>query len=104
MSYEAEMKPELIADVTLYPASAGGRKAPITAAWFACPCKVYKDSQTAWDCRLLLEGQSLSPGETKRLGVCFLSGEKAAQIFRAAGKFYLWEAGIIGEAVVVSAF
>jgi hypothetical protein len=44
----------------------------------------------------------MSPGETRRVGICFLSGESAAQIFRSAGKFYLWEGGFIGEAMVVS--
>jgi hypothetical protein len=44
----------------------------------------------------------MSPGETRRVGVSFLSGEKAAQIFRAAGKFYLWDRRIIGEALVVT--
>jgi hypothetical protein len=44
----------------------------------------------------------MSPGETRRVGISFLSQEKAAQIFRAAGKFYLWELRIIGEAIVVT--
>jgi hypothetical protein len=44
----------------------------------------------------------MSPGETRRVGISFLSQEKAAQIFRAAGKFYLWEFRIIGEAIVVT--
>jgi hypothetical protein len=38
----------------------------------------------------------MSPGETRRVGISFLSQEKAAQIFRASGKFYLWEFRIIG--------
>ena len=31
----------------------------------------------------------------------FLSGEQVAKLFRAAGKFYLWEGHVIGEAKVV---
>jgi len=54
-----------------------------------------------WDCRILLNGASIAPGETRRLGFIFLSGEEAAAIMRKAGKFYLWEGGIIGEAIVV---
>jgi hypothetical protein len=96
------IKPDLIADVTLYPTSQGGKKIPIGPDWFGCPCMVGKDSSDAWDCRLLLDGRSMSPGETRRVGISFLSGEKAAQAFRAAGKFYLWESRIIGEAIVVS--
>ena len=30
-----------------------------------------------------------------------MSGEEATEIFRNAGKFYLWEGGFIGEATVV---
>jgi hypothetical protein len=44
----------------------------------------------------------MSPGETRRVGVVFLSQEKAAHTFKTAGKFYLWEGHIIGEATVVS--
>jgi len=42
------------------------------------------------------------PGESKRIGFVFLSGEEAAGILRKAGKFYLWEGRFVGEAVVVS--
>ena len=41
------------------------------------------------------------PGETRTLGFCFLSGEKAATEMRKVGTFYLWEMGFIGEAKVV---
>ena len=34
------------------------------------------------------------------VGLVFLSGEQAASIFREAGKFFLWENRIIGEANV----
>jgi hypothetical protein len=95
------IKPNLIADVTLYPTDQGGRKTPILLGW-GCPCMIHKTDSKAWDCRLLLEGGSMSPGETRRVGISFLSGEKAAQLFRTAGKFYLWEGRIIGEAIVVS--
>jgi hypothetical protein len=43
----------------------------------------------------------MSPGDTRRVGFIFLSPEQAVDIFRAAGTFYLWEGGIIGEAKVV---
>jgi hypothetical protein len=44
----------------------------------------------------------LHPGETGRFGWMFLSGDQAASTFKRAGKFYLWEGRIIGEAVVVT--
>lgn len=98
----SNIQPNLIADVTLYPTNQGGRKGPTGPEWFGCPCMVDKDSSASWDCRLLLQGRPMSPGETRRVGISFLSQEKVAQIFRAAGKFYLWERGIIGEAIVVT--
>jgi hypothetical protein len=98
----AAIKPDLLADVTLYPTNEGGRGIPTSPEWFGCPCMVQKEDSSAWDCRLILLGRSMSPGETRRVGISFLSGEKAAQVFRAAGKFYLWEFRIIGEAIVVS--
>jgi len=49
----------------------------------------------------LLGKTSIEPGEQRRLGFVFLSGEEAANILRKAGKFYLWEGRVIGEAVVV---
>jgi hypothetical protein len=55
-----------------------------------------------WDCRLLLAGQPMMPGETRRIGMVFLSGELAANKFRAAGKFFLWDARVIGEATPVA--
>jgi hypothetical protein len=96
-----DVVPQLIADVTFYPTEHGGRSVPTGPDWFGCPCKVHKEDVNAWDCRILLQGQPLSPGDTRRVGMVFLSGEKAASILREAGKFYLWELGIIGEARVI---
>jgi hypothetical protein len=96
------IKPNLIADVTLYSTNQGGLKGPTPTEWFGCPCMVDKESSRGWDCRLLLEGRSMSPGETRRVGISFISGEKAAQLFRTARKFYLWHMRIIGEAIVIS--
>lgn len=93
-------QPELIVDLSLYPTSEGGRGLPIMGEWFAFPCKFRKEDFEARDCRILLSGKSIAPGETARVGVKFLSPDSAT-LFRAAGKFYLWEGGIVGEATVV---
>jgi hypothetical protein len=95
----SNMNPDLTVDVTLYPTAEGGRNHSIVGLWFGCPCKLRKDDFEARDCRLLLNGQTMSPGETRRLGIKFLSDD-SAPIFRDAGRFYLWEGKIIGEAVV----
>jgi hypothetical protein len=49
----------------------------------------------------LLGDTPIEPGEERRLGFVFLSGEEAAGIFRNAGTFYIWEGCFIGEARVI---
>jgi hypothetical protein len=63
---------------------------------------VSKEIAVGYDGWPLLGDTPLAPGDKRRLGFVFLSGEEAAQIMRTAGKFYLWESRIIGEATVVS--
>jgi len=43
----------------------------------------------------------MAPGETRELGYVFLNPDDAVPEFKAAGKFYLWEMGIIGEAMIL---
>lgn len=94
------MSPRLIADVTLYPTDEGGRKLAAQPGW-GCPCCCSKTPTSCYDGWPLLE-EPLSPGDHRRLGFVFLSGEEAATAFRKAGTFYLWEGRIVGEAVVVA--
>lgn len=94
------MQPQLVAEVTLYPV--GGRKGPISPApgsHFGCPCMLARDAHEAHDCRILLGGEPLLLGKPRKVGFVFLHPE-SANIFNAAGKFYLWEGKVIGEAVV----
>jgi hypothetical protein len=93
-------QPELIVDLKLYPTSEGGRRGPIGGSRYGCPCMLSKDSLAGRDGWVLPEGRWIAPGERARVGMIFLSPDSAA-LFRAAGKFYLWEGGIIGEATVV---
>jgi hypothetical protein len=92
---------QLTADVLLYATDAGGRKTPAIAGW-GCVCCVSKSLPVVgYDGWPLLGDSSLMPGERKRLGFVFLSGEETAAMFRRAGKFHLWENGFIGEATVI---
>jgi hypothetical protein len=93
--------PKFIADVTLYPTAQGGRRAPTPPNRFGCPCKAAKDDEQSWDCQLLLAGTPLSPGDTRRLEIMFLTPELAVPALRKAPKFFLWELGIIGEAMFI---
>lgn len=94
------MSPELIADVYLYPAAEGGKRVAVQLGW-GCPCSCSKSTDiVGYDGWPLLDAP-LAPGERRRLGFVFLSGEEAAAIFRRAGTFYLWEGRFIGEGTVV---
>jgi hypothetical protein len=92
-----DQSPRFIADVTLYPTEQGGRRGPTPPDRFGCPCKAAKDDLQAWDCRIMLNGAAMKPGETRRVEIMFLSPNEAVPAFRKAGKFYLWEGHIIGE-------
>jgi hypothetical protein len=90
-----------IAEISLYPTEAGGRASPIIGDWFGCPCKFDEADQTAWDCRIITNGELFAPGETKRLEIVFLTPEAGA-LFRTVKRFYLWEGRIIGTASAIS--
>lgn len=93
--------PHLIAEVRMFDTEHGGRKGPAYAGW-GCPCIV---SQTqplvGYDALPLIGTDPLLPGDTRRLGFYFLSHKEAVPLMRQAGRFYLWEGGFIGEAVVL---
>lgn len=55
----------------------------------------------AWDGFPLLGEEPFEPGDRRRMGIHFLSGEEAAGLMRAAGRFFLWDGRPIGEVVVV---
>jgi len=49
----------------------------------------------------LLSDSPMYPGESRRVGYLFLSGQEAVDYLRRADKFYLWEGRIIGEARII---
>jgi hypothetical protein len=98
----AYAQPEFIAEVTLFPVE--GRKGPILPtnnSQYGCACLLARDSTDGPDCRILLEGQPLQLVEPRKVRLVFLSPD-SADLFRDAGKFYLWEGRTIGEALVVA--
>ena len=91
-------KPQLMADITLHLTEKGGRSGPILSGRrYGCPYKFDPGDLTGWD-GWIFPSEDFAPGETKRLGIYFLTKEIAA-VFRLQPKFYLWEGRIIGEAV-----
>jgi|SRR5579872_3508842 len=93
--------PQLVADLTLYTTEEGGKK-PAARPGFGCACVVSKAPPLVGYDGWPMLTEPLKPGESRRVGFVFLSGEEAAAVFRRAGVFYLWEGRFIGEAVVVS--
>jgi hypothetical protein len=98
------MSPHLMADLWLYPTKDGGRKQAIGLGW-GCPCTIQSEQGTGWigyDGWPLLGEQPMLPGERRRVGYVFLSGQQAIDYLRSAPKFYIWEGRIIGEAMIVN--
>jgi hypothetical protein len=96
------MSPQLIADVTLYRSVDGGRRTSAQPGW-GCPCCLSKDAPiVGYDGWPLVGDTALEPGERRRLGFVFLSGDETAKLLRDAGKFFLWEGGFVGDAIVVN--
>jgi hypothetical protein len=101
----ARKSPQIIADVMLYATAERGKKLTVLPGW-GCPCSLEKSNTTLFYDAWPLLSSPFAPGESRRLGFVFLGGdeissEEIAAKFREAGRFYLWEARFIGEAVVV---
>ena len=93
--------PHLIAEVSMYEVTEGGRTGPAYSGW-GCPCMLSrKEPLIGYDALPLIGDKPLLPGETRRLGFAFLSHEEAVPIMRVAGRFLLWEGRFVGEAVIV---
>ena len=92
-------KPDLVADLYLYPTKAGGKTKPIQLG-YGCPCSASKDTSEAWDGYPLLNGEMM-PGERRQVGFVFLSGLDAVDALASGDSFYLWEGRFIGEARIV---
>ncbi len=94
-------KPDLTAEVFLYPIEDGGRRSAIQPG-YGCPCFSHKDKrESGWDGWMQLGDREFAPGETRKVGFCFLSGEKAVRALEISDVFYLWEGKIIGEATII---
>ena len=91
----------LVAAVYLYPPSEGGRAQPILPG-FRCPCFTERSTRgSGYDAEIIAEGEPITPEERRTATFVFLSGKWAAEKFKSAGVFYLWEGRFIGEARVL---
>lgn len=92
-------QPDLVADLYLYSTDDGGKTLPIVLG-YGCPCSANKDVAEAWDGYPLVESK-LMPGERRRVGFVFMSGQQAVDALTVSDSFYLWEGKLIGEAHIV---
>jgi hypothetical protein len=92
--------PDLVVHLTLYPTEAGGRKSPFPPG-LSCLCCADKSAASGWDGCPQLGDEPLYPGQTRRVGFIFLSGQEAAAALSKSAKFYLRENRLIGEAQIV---
>jgi hypothetical protein len=104
VEYLRTAKPHLVVDLVLYPTEAGGKSLPIGLGW-GSPCTIQSEEGSGWvgydGWPLLIDGP-MSPGETRRVGYFFLSGQEAVNYLSKAEKFYIWEGRIVGEARIVN--
>ena len=93
----ASAAPHLTIDMSLYPADRVGSASVISGGFV---CKFHQDDVSGWDAFVSLSGDQLAPGDTRRVGVSFMT-PIVRSLFRHCGKFYIWRDQIIGEAVPI---
>jgi hypothetical protein len=93
-------RPQLIAELTLYPAEQSGRTLPIPPG-YGCPCSSDRSTRETWDGSPLLGDEPMVLGETRTVGFVFLSGAEAVKALAAKQTFFLWEGRFIGEARIL---
>jgi hypothetical protein len=96
-----ELKPDIIARISLYSTENGGRVRAIPAARFGCPF-VYDGE--AFDCRLLLEQThtSIAPGDCAEVQIKFLNPDLVKPRLAHGAKFKLWEGGDFADGEVLT--
>lgn len=96
-----EQAPDLIAKVTLYGEEAC-KGAKIIQPGDLCKCVGCPvgigERIDAW---LQIGDFDLQPGQTRIVGFCFFAQNAFAKSLKEAAKFYLWDNGLIGEAIVL---
>lgn len=89
-------EPDATADLSIVPTELGGRDAAIPSGWFGCPMIL---PGLNLDVRMRL-AEPLSPGESRRVDLFFLSPDLAGARLQAGTRFHLWELRIIGSGII----
>ncbi len=99
---QASLKPDIIAEIQLYPTEAGGRSGPTPADKFGC---LFEIEGEYFDCRLLLEGVgALSPGQTATVPIMFLRPDLVHGSLTISRRFHLWDGKRIADGQVKEQF
>ena len=89
---------DIVARVTLYATSAGGRQGPTPSDKFGCLLIV---EQSCFDCRLLLsETGALHPGASAVVPIKFLYPDLAKDLLEVGSRFLLRDGKVVGEGEV----
>jgi hypothetical protein len=101
------MKAQLLARITLYPPTDGGRSTATPPKTFSCPLFFENLSGLeahGYDCRMDLSGIGpLVPGSMKEdVPLAFLSAGEVLPHMRPGVRFKLWEGRNIGEGEVLA--
>lgn len=90
--------PDIIASLSLYSDSEGGRRLPIRPPIFKCPLEFEGEK---FDCGIhLAEGSPLFPGSSASVPITFLFPELIKSRLKVGSRFTLWEMRTIGEGIV----
>lgn len=98
----AAKTPDLRVRLTFYDKDKDGPKLRKSTGW-GCPCFIHLNQMDppGFDGWPQFGDTDMGAGETRDVGIVFLSGKRAADFFLQSGKFYLWEGRFIGEAVII---
>lgn len=88
------MNPDVLLKIRFRKTSEGGRLSRIQGDFYGCPMFV---QGTAFDCRLLLDGQCIELGESYTLGAKFLCPEAVLPALSIGLKIILWEGKEIAD-------
>jgi hypothetical protein len=91
--------PHIVAEVTLFPGTEGGREGPIRSGEYRGVLGVGTEHFSFRAVVPLVDG--FHPGQTARLGIQFLVPEGATEHFQVGAGFSVWEGRSIGRGTVL---
>lgn len=94
------IKPDILAEIYLYPTEEGGRKGPTPPTFYGCPLYI---NENYYSFRIFLNG-SVAPGEKAIGPVKFLIPEMVIPKIKVGNTYKMWESGFKGELKVLEVY